>query len=103
LLVALASGCATKGTTDYSSSVGVEPRAAEDPKEIAARATVVTIVPEPARGEDVVCTKQPVTGSHRARTICATRDQSRATRAAAQDWIRSGGRAGEISRVPTVR
>jgi hypothetical protein len=74
----------------------------EETKELAARATVVNVVPPGAAADETVCRKQSVTGSHRPRVVCQTRTQRAATRNAAQDWYRSRGRNGEISQVPTV-
>ena len=74
----------------------------EEAEKIAERAVVVTLVPGPAADDDTICRRETVTGTHRPRTICRTRAERRAMRSSAQDWYRSGGRDGGISRVPTV-
>jgi hypothetical protein len=83
-----------------------EPSAAvrsDEATELATRATIVNVEPRPVGADETVCRKEAVLGSHRPRTVCRTRSQRDATRAAAQDWYRSGGRNGEISQVPTVQ
>jgi hypothetical protein len=103
LAAALASACATQqpGPAVPPELAG-EPVAADEAQALAARATVVNIEPRAETPDDTVCRKESVTGSHRPRVVCQTQAQRNATRAAAQDWYRSGGRNGEISQVPIV-
>ena len=80
-----------------------EPLNAREVGAIAAEAQVVVLVPSSGGEGEVVCTREHVTGTHRTREICQTREARRAERTAAQEWLRSGGRFGDVSRVPTVR
>jgi hypothetical protein len=101
ILASLVSACTTQPPAP---SVGHAAAAvsAEEAHELAARAKVVDVESRTAGGEEAICRKEQVTGSHRPKTICQTQAQRRAVRAAAQEWYRSGGRVGEISQVPTV-
>jgi hypothetical protein len=80
-----------------------ENRSSANIAELAARAAVVNVEPNARTDDDTVCTKESVTGSHRSRTVCRTQAERRAVRSAAQEWFRTGGREGEVSRVPTVQ
>jgi hypothetical protein len=103
LAAVLVSACATRQpepeTSPELTSDGIT---AEEAQQLAARATVVNIEPRAESPDDTECRKEYVTGSHRPRVVCQTQAQRNATRAAAQDWYRSGGRNGEISQVPVV-
>ena len=82
-------------------ALALQPSAAEM-QPLAAAPTVVTIEPARMGADEPVCRKQSVTGSHRPRVVCQTAAQRSATREAAQEWYRTGGRTGEVSQVPVV-
>jgi hypothetical protein len=73
----------------------------EEVETIAERATAVTVAPTTPT-DDVICRKEQITGSHRTKTVCQTQAERRAVRSEAQEWFRTGGREGSVSRVPTV-
>jgi hypothetical protein len=75
---------------------------ATETQPLAAAPTVVQIEPARMGVDEPVCRKQNVTGSHRPRVVCQTAAQRSATREAAQQWYRTGGRTGEISQIPVV-
>jgi hypothetical protein len=78
------------------------PPSAAEMQPLAAAPTVVQIEPARRGADEPVCRKQNVTGSHRPRVVCQTAAQRTATREAAQEWYRTGGRTGEISQIPVV-
>jgi hypothetical protein len=97
LAVAFLSACAS---TEFAALA--PPSAAAETQPLAAAPTVVKIEPGRMGTDEPVCRKQNVTGSHRPRVVCRTAAQRSATREAAQEWYRTGGRTGEISQVPVV-
>lgn len=69
---------------------------------LASPATIVRVQASPTGSDDVVCVQDRFTGSHREATLCKTRDEWDRERREAQTWLRSGGRQGAVSIVPTV-
>jgi len=110
-LACLLSACAagTEGrapaaeSQEATGAASAEHSTAQSVEAIAARAAIVNVEPDTRTDDDTICRKESVTGSHRSRTICQTQEQRRAVRSAAQEWFRTGGRQGEVSRVPTVQ
>ncbi len=101
ILASFASACTTQTPAPSTGHAAVAV-SAEEAQELAATAKIVNVEPRTSGPEEAICRKEQVTGSHRTKTVCQTQAQRRAVRAAAQEWYRSGGRVGEISRVPTV-
>jgi hypothetical protein len=98
--LAVAAACASACASTEPVAPALATSASET-QPLAAAPTVVEI--EPARSADApVCRRQKVTGSHRPRVVCQTAAQRTATREAAQEWYRTGGRTGEISQIPVV-
>jgi hypothetical protein len=97
LAAALLSACASTEPAAFAPQPS-----AVDPQSLAAAPTVVQIEPARIGADEPVCRRQNVTGSHRPRVVCQTAAQRSATREAAQEWYRTGGRTGEISQVPVV-
>lgn len=64
---------------------------------------VLEVARTPPADAEVVCSEESVTGTHQERVLCATRAERRERQREAQDWLRSGGFSGGVSRVPTVR
>ena len=97
----LAAACLSACASTEPAALAPQPSAAEA-QPLAAAPAVVQIEPARVGADEPVCSKQNVTGSHRPRVVCRTSAQRSATREAAQEWYRTGGRTGEISQIPVV-
>jgi len=96
--------CASQPSTPPTSTAGAVAAVADaDAEELRETAKVVAVQPEPATSDGVVCRRERVTGTHNPRRICTTSEARRQQRAEAQEWLRSGGRQGTVTAVPTVR
>jgi hypothetical protein len=102
-LAGLVGGCAAS-TGAHAPQAGATAAAlgAEEVDTIAERATTVTVEPTAPTDDTTICRKEQITGSHRTKTVCQTQAERRAVRSEAQEWFRTGGREGTVSRVPTV-
>lgn len=90
LLLCVLTGCASQsesaGAVDADAVVAAEARA--------------ETVPLSGASGNVVCRYEARTGSHLKRRQCFTRAQLRRMSAEAQEWLRSGGARGAVTKVP---
>ena len=98
----LLGGCASTGSHAPPAVATAAALSAEEVETIAERATTLTVEPTAPTDDTTICRKEQITGSHRTKTVCQTHAERRAVRSEAQEWYRTGGREGTVSRVPTV-